>query len=351
LKRGKIMFKNVKAMILILASALVFGSLLTACGSTKPASSDKSTATAAPKSDGKKFTFRLADIQPVDYPTTLGDKKFAELVKQRTDGRIQIDVFPAAQLGDEKSVIEQVQLGAIEFTRISSGPLAEFNKAFGVFSLPYIFDNDDHMWKFLNGPGAKLLDDLDSSKMKGLAYYTSGSRNFYAKKPLKTLADLKGMKIRVQQNKINIDLISALGASATPMAYGEVYSGLQTGIIDAAENNIPSYASAKHFETAKNFIEDGHQRVPEVLMMSLQAFNKVSDDDKKIIKQAALDSVATEREQWDIYEKKSREQVLAAGSTITKVDNIKVWQDAVKPVIDKYRADFKDILDQIDKSR
>jgi tripartite ATP-independent transporter DctP family solute receptor len=351
LKRGKNMFKNGKALIVILAGALVFGSLLAACGSTKPAASDKSTAATATKSDGKKYTFRLADIQPADYPTTLGDKKFAELVKQKTDGRIQIDVFPAAQLGDEKSVIEQVQLGAIEFTRISSGPLAEFNKAFGVFSLPYIFDNNDHMWKFLNGAGAKLLDDLDTSKMKGLAYYTSGSRNFYAKKPLKKLADLKGMKIRVQQNQINIDLISALGASATPMAYGEVYSGLQTGILDAAENNIPSYASAKHFETAKYFIEDGHQRVPEVLMMSLQAFNKLSDDDKKIIKQAALDSVATQREEWDKYETKSREQVLAAGSTITKVDNIKEWQDAVKPVIDKYRTDYKDILDQIDKSR
>jgi tripartite ATP-independent transporter DctP family solute receptor len=346
------MFKNVKIIGLTLASVLAAGSLLAGCGSTAaPASSDKSATSSAPQSNKAKYTFRLADIQPADYPTTLGDKKFAELVKERTDGRIQIDVFPAAQLGDEKSVIEQVQLGAIEFTRISSGPLAEFNKAFGVFSLPYIFDNDDHMWKFLNGPGAKLLDDLDASKMKGLAYYTSGSRNFYAKKQLKSIADLKGMKIRVQQNQINIDLINALGGSATPMAYGEVYSSLQTGIIDAAENNIPSYASAKHFETAKNFIEDGHQRVPEVLMMSLQSFNKLSDDDKKIIKQAALDSVATQREEWTKYETKSREQVLAGGATITKVDNIKVWQDAVKPVIDKYRDQFKDTLDQIDKLR
>jgi TRAP-type C4-dicarboxylate transport system substrate-binding protein len=187
--------------------------------------------------------------------------------------------------------------------------------------------------------------------MQGLAYYTSGSRNFYSRKPLTGVASLKGLKIRVQQNQINIDLMNALGASATPLDYGEVYSSLQTGVIDGAENNYPSYDSAKHYEVAKNFIQDEHQRVPEVLLMSQQVWNKLSDDDKKIIKQAAMDSVQTQRDAWATYEKNSIAKVKAAGATIIVPKDLKEWQDAVKPVIDKYRNDYKDVLDQIDKAR
>ena len=125
------------------------------------------------------------------------------------------------------------------------------------------------VWKFLLGEGGtKLLDNLDSSRMKGLAYYTSGSRSFYSEHPLRSIEDLKGLKIRVQENQLNLAMIAALGASATPMPYGEVYSSLQTGVIDAAENNYPSYYSSKHYEVAGNYILDGHQRVPEVLLMS-----------------------------------------------------------------------------------
>jgi tripartite ATP-independent transporter DctP family solute receptor len=348
------MLKKTKKASIAVAGVLAFGMLLTACGQTNAPSGQSSSGAqgAAPAAaDKPKYTFRLADIQPPDYPTVVGDKKFAELVNQRTNGRIKIDVFPSAQLGDEKSVIEQVQLGAIEFTRISSGPLGEFNKAFNVFSLPYVFDSDEHLWKFLNGDGQKLLDNMGSSKLQGLAYYTSGSRSFYSKKPLTGVASLKGQKIRVQQNQINIDLMNALGASATPMAAGEIYSALQTGVIDGAENNYPTYESMKHYEVAKNMILDEHQRVPEVLLMSQQVWNKLSDEDKKIVKQAAMDSVQPQRDSWATYEKNSEAKVRAAGVTIVKPDSLKEWQDAVKPVIDKYRNDYKDVLDQIDKAR
>jgi tripartite ATP-independent transporter DctP family solute receptor len=345
------MLRKTKSVSVAVISVLAISMMLAACGKSSPTQGANTQGSAQPAADKPKYTFRLADIQPQDYPTIIGDKKFAELVTQRTNGRIKIDVFPSAQLGDEKSVIEQVQLGAIEFTRISSGPLAEFNKAFGVFSLPYVFDSDDHLWKFLNGDGQKLLDNMGSSKMQGLAYYTSGSRNFYSKKPLTGVASLKGLKIRVQQNQINIDLMNALGASATPQAYGEVYSSLQTGVIDGAENNFPSYDSSKHYEVAKNLILDEHQRVPEVLLMSQQVWNKMSDEDKKIIKQAAMDSVQAQRDSWATYEKNSEAKVRAAGATVVKPDNLKEWQDAVKPVIDKYHNDYKDVLDQIDKAR
>ncbi|MEI7026633.1 TRAP transporter substrate-binding protein [Paenibacillus sp. y28] len=334
----------------IVAAILLAGTVLSGCGSSS-GGTDK-TSNAGASSDKKSYTFRLAETHPADYPTTLGDKKFAELVNQKSNGRIKIDVYPSSQLGEEKAVLEQVQLGAIEFTRVSTGPLAEFNKAFGVFSLPYIFNNEKHLWNFLQGDeGGKLLESLASSKMMGLAYYDSGARNFYTRKPVKTVADLKGLKIRVQQNKVNIDLIGALGASATPMPYGDVFSSLQTGVIDGAENNYPSYFSSNHYEVAKNLIVDGHQRVPEVLMVSKTTWDKLSDDDKKILKESAQESISYQREQWKKYEAESLAKVKAAGATVTDVTDLKPWQDAVKPVIDKYREEYKDVLSAIEKTK
>jgi tripartite ATP-independent transporter DctP family solute receptor len=334
-----------------MATILLTGSLLAACGGTEKPQGNPAAGGAA---EVKKpsYTFRLAETHPPDYPTTLGDKKFADLVKERSGGRIKIDVFPSAQLGEEKAVVEQVQLGAIEFTRVSTGILSSFNKDYGVFSLPYIFDSEAHMWKFLQGEsGEKLLDSLQASKMKGLTYYEPGSRNFYTKKPVTKLEDLKGLKIRVIQNQVNIDIMKALGASATPMAYGEVFSAIQTGVIDGAENNYPSYYSSKHYEVAKNFLVDEHQRVPEVLLISKTVWDKLSDEDKKLIKQAALDSVQYQRDEWKKYEKESEDKVKAAGAIITKVQDLKPWQEAVKPVIDKYRPEYKEVLDAIDKSK
>jgi len=352
------MANKVRLTAVAMSAALAAGVLLAGCASSKSgqtpsASPGASPAASAGGADNKpKYTFRLAETHPADYPTTKGDMKFAELVKQRTNGRIQIDVFPSAQLGEEKAVLEQVQLGAIEFTRVSSGPLAEFNKNFGVFSLPYIFDSDEHLWKFLESPdGTKLLDSLEASKMKGLAYYSSGARSFYSRTPLKSLEDLKGLKIRVIQNKINIDLIEALGASATPMAYGEVYGALQTGVIDAAENNYPSYYSSQHYKVAKYYITDAHQRVPEVLLISKATWDKLSEEDRQIIKQAALDSVAYQREEWAKFEKEAETKVREGGAVITEVTDLKPWQQAVKPVIEKYRADYAEVLQAIEKLR
>ncbi|MBT2654588.1 TRAP transporter substrate-binding protein [Bacillus sp. ISL-18] len=343
MKKSKKRFSFV--MSAILGSSLILG----ACGGGNTA---KTTAEKGSKSEGKTLSFRLADTHPDNYPTVLGDKKFAELVNEKSDGRIKITVFPNSQLGDEKSVIEQVQLGAVEFTRVSTGPLAEFSKPLGVFSLPYIFDNSEHEWNFLNSEkGQQLLKDLESSKMVGLAYYDSGARSFYSTKPIKSVEDLKGQKIRVQQNQINIDLMEALGANATPMAYGEVFSSLQTGVIDAAENNTPSYVSANHYQVAKNLVLDGHQRVPEALLASKAVWDKLSDKDKKIIQEAAKESVETERKEWENMEKDSEKKIKDAGVTIVEVKDLKPWQKKVKPVIDKYRSEYGDILDAIDQAR
>jgi tripartite ATP-independent transporter DctP family solute receptor len=339
--------KTKRPLMGAIAVLLLAGAALTGCGKGETAQSNSDG-----KSKGATYTFRLADTHPPDYPTVIGDKKFAELVNERTNGRIKIEVFPSGQLGEEKAVLEQIQLGAIDFTRTNANPLAEFNKEFSVLGLPYIFESDEHLWRFLESEtGERMLNNLEKSRMKGLAYYSSGARSFYSRNPLTSIDDLKGMKIRVQQSKLNIDLVSALGASATPMPYSEVFSGLQTGVIDGAENNFPSYYSSNHYQAAKHILLDRHQRTPEVLLVSKATWDKLSPEDQKIIKQAALDSVKTQRESWEKWEKESEQKVKEAGVTITEVTDFKPWQEAVKPVVEKYGAEFQDILQAIEKAR
>lgn len=335
--------KNRKWLAACLAVVLGAGLVVAGCGGAKKDA-------AAGDTQKPKYTFRLAEAHPPDYPTTMGDKKFAELVNERSKGRIQIKVFDSGQLGDEKSVVQQIQMGSLEFTRVSTGNLAEFNKAFGVFSLPYIFNDDAHVWRYLDSEsGKQMLASLDKSKMVGLAYYSSGSRSFYTKNPVKSPEDLKGMKIRVIQNAINIDLMKAFGVSATPMAYGEVFSALQTGVIDGAENNAPSYLTANHNQAVKNYVLDSHQRVPEVLMMSKLTSDKLSEEDRALIKQAAQDSVAYQKEQWNKYEKDAMDKLVQSGVVVTEVKDVKPWQDAAKSVVDKYGVDFKPELEAIQK--
>ncbi len=298
-----------------------------------------------------QVVLKLAETHPKGYPTEMADEYFAQLVTERSGGNIKVEVYPGSSLGEEKAAIEQVQLGAIAFTRVSSGPMAEFNKALGAFSLPYIFDNGDHMWNYLiSADGQKLLDGLSASRFVGLCYFDPGARSFYSFKPITKLEDLKGLKIRVIQNTINMELMKALGASATPMPYGQVFSSLQTQVIDAAENNFPSYLTANHYQVAKNYLVDAHQRVPEVLVISKVVFDGLAKADQELIRQAAKDSVAKQRELWSAFEKEAEAKVKAEGSVITYVKDLKPFQDAVKPVFDAH-PEYAEVLKDIAKAR
>ncbi|RHW37616.1 TRAP transporter substrate-binding protein [Lysinibacillus yapensis] len=333
----------------LFTTMLLAAGILAACSQEEAAPATEAEGTTP--AEEPKITLRLADNQPADYPTVIGDQKFAELVSERTDGRITIEVFPSGQLGDEKSVLEQIQLGAIDFARTNSSPLAEFHDELKVFSIPYLFNSDEHLWNFLNSEtGTTLLDGLQEAKMQGLAYYDSGSRNFYSTKPLTTMEELKGQKIRVQQSEVNIQLMEALGASATPMPYGEVFSALQTGIIDGAENNLPSIDSSNHYQEAKYLIMDHHTRVPEVLLASKASWDKLSAEDQEIIRQAALDSVETQRQAWAEYEEKSLKTITEAGVTITEVEDITPWKEAVKPIVDNFTTEYPEIADAINSA-
>ncbi|NDL68857.1 TRAP transporter substrate-binding protein [Anaerotalea alkaliphila] len=345
-----------KFLILLAVLATILGTLA-ACGGSKPAETPATGEPAGGTATGTSkdtIVLRLGENQPADYPTTLGDLEFARLVEERTDGRIKIEVYYGGQLGDEKSVIEQVQFGAIDFVRTSISPLSEFAKELNVLQLPYIYRDEEHQWAVLNGEiGDQLLESVDQANMVGLTWYDSGSRNFYnTKKEVKSMADLQGMKIRVQESKLMMGLVQAVGASPTPMPYGEVYSALQTGVIDGAENNLPSYVSSSHYEVAKYITMDGHTRVPEIVVASKDTMNKLSAEDQEIIRQAAKDSQALQREEWAKYTEESRQTAIDAGCVITELDAglLSEFQAAVQPLYADY-AEYAELIQKIQDTK
>ncbi|CDX52220.1 TRAP dicarboxylate transporter, DctP subunit [Mesorhizobium plurifarium] len=293
---------------------------------------------------------RSSDTHPDGYPTVEAVKYMGDLIKQRTNGRYSIEVYHSAQLGEEKDTIEQTQSGVIDLDRVSMGPFNGIVPETAVPSLPYMFRSVEHMRHVMDGPiGDQILKAFEAHNLVGLAFYDSGARSFYnTKKDITSMADMKGMKFRVIQSDVFVDMVNALGANATPMAYGEVYSALQTGVIDGAENNWPSFESAKHYEVAKHYTLDQHQIVPEVLVMSKASLDKLTPEDQAIVRQAAKDSVVKMRELWDAQEKKSRDIVEKAGVKVSEIDKQPLI-DAMKPVYDKYLStpELKDLAARI----
>lgn len=283
-------------------------------------------------------TFRSSDTHPDGYPTVVAVQAMGEALMKSSNGRLCIEVFHSAQLGQEKDTIEQTQFGVIDMNRVSLGPFNNIIEETQVPSLPYIFRSVKHMNTVMDGPvGDQILDAFTDHDLVGLAFYDGGSRSFYnSQKPITSMDDLKGLKFRVMQSDMFVDMVSALGANATPMPYGEVYSSIQTGVIDGAENNWPSYDSSGHFEVAKYYTLDQHLIVPEVLVMAKKTFNKLSEDDQKLVRQAARDSVPVMRKLWVEREKESEERVREAGvEIITDIDKTP-FMEAMAPVYKKY---------------
>lgn len=298
----------------------------------------------------QEITLRAADNQPQDYPTVQGLYFMADYLESVSDGRIQMEVFPGGQLGDERSTIEQMQLGVIDIVRTSTSPVGEFYTPMGVFSLPYVFRDEAHFWKVLQGAiGRQLLDGLQEVDMVGLAYYDSGSRSFYTSKvPIRGVEDLEGLRFRTQQSQVVLDMMEVLGAEAVPMAFEEVYSSLQTGVIDGAENNFPSYGpfGVSHFEVAPYYTLDSHSRVPEVVMISKITWDELSPEDQRLIREAAQASVAVQAALWDDLVQESREAVVEAGTEVITVE-VEAFQEAMEPVYEQYGDDYGDLLDRI----
>ena len=286
--------------------------------------------------------FRSSDIHPDDYPTVLAVRHMGETLAKATGGKHTIKVFAKSALGNEKDTIEQTKLGALAMTRVNVAPMNNICPATMVPTMPFLFRSTEHMRRVLDGAiGDEILKDCESQGFIGLAFYDSGSRSIYSvKMPVKTIADTKGMKIRVQQSDLWVALMEAMGANATPMPFGEVYTALKTGLVDAAENNYPSYESTRHFEVAKFYNKTEHSMAPEILLFSKKVWDGLSPEEQKQIRAAAKASVGHMRKLWDEREAKSLEMVKAGGAQIVDVDKAG-FQAAMKPVYDKFLKDPK----------
>lgn len=303
------------------------------------------------KAQKPEWVLTYAENQPEDYPTTLGGYYFAELVEERTEGRIRIIVQASGKLGDEQEVVKQLQFGGIDFTRASLSSLGDNIDKLNVLQMPFLYTDSEHMWKVLDGEiGNEFLDAFSESNMVALAWYDAGARNFYnSVRAIHSVQDIKGLRIRVQESSLMVDLVNMLGAAAVPISYADVYADLEQGMIDGAENNWPSYESSGHYKMAGYYTIDEHTRVPEVQLCAESTWNKLSEEDRKIILECARESAFYERKLWNEREKQSRETVLKSGVQVVELtaDEKKEFQEAVGKIYEIYCGEYREVIDKI----
>lgn len=298
-----------------------------------------------------EYVLNYAENQTADYPTTLGAYRFAELVERQTNGRIKVIVQPEAELGAEKEVLRQMKYGGIDFARISLSQLAELIPEMNALQMPYLYRDSTHMWEVLSGEiGDYFLEKAGEVGLVGLSWYDAGVRNFYtSQKQITCLEDLQGMTIRVQESDMMADMVEALGATAVQIAYSEVYSSIQLGEVDGAENNWPSYKAMNHDEVAKYYTVDEHTRVPEMQLVSAHTWEKLSEEDQEIILECAKESARLERRLWKLQEKQSQEKAVKNGTVVIEISDEEKerFRAAVEPVYQKYCGEYMDIIERI----
>ena len=296
---------------------------------------------------------KASDVHAAGYPTVVAVENLGKKLSVATNGRLSVAMYPAMQLGGEKEAIEQAQVGAIAFARVSVGALGPVVDDLNVFNLPYVFRNTSHMQHVIDGPiGQELLDKVTNSGkgLVGLCWMDAGARNFYdTKKPIKSVADLKGMKIRVIGNPIFIDMANAMGGNGVAMGYDQVFSALQTGVVDGAENNPPSFVFDNHYQVAKFYTIDEHLIVPEMLVFSKKAWDAMSKEDQALLMKFSREAQLDERKLWEVYEQQAMDKAKASGIQIIQVSDAdkKAFQDAVKPVWDKYGPKYEATVKRI----
>lgn len=285
------------------------------------------------------------NIHVPGYPNTIALDKFADLLSEKSGGKMTLKMYHSGTLGSQPDAIEQVRVGALEIANFSLGPLGPIVPEANVVSLPFIFKDTDHVWRVLDGKAGQMISDGMAKKgLISLAWYDGGSRSFYnSKKPIKMPADLVGMKVRVMNNDLYSGMISALGGNPSPMAFAEVYMSLKTGVVDGAENNWPSYESTGHYEVAKYYSISQHLIIPETLAINADVYNKLSANDQKILKEAAQESALLQRKLWKERSKASEAIVRGGGSVVNSIPDKSGFQAAMKPVYDKFLAANPDL--------
>lgn len=305
----------------------------------------------APMSASAQMVMKAADVHPAGYSTVVAVENMGKKVEAATNGRIKFQMFPGGVLGDEKTMIEQTQFGAIQILRTSLGPVGNVVPEVNVFNMPFMFRDEAHLHAVLDGPiGQEMLDKISASpaKMVALAFTVAGSRSLYTKKPVRTPDDLKGQKIRMMGNPLFIDTMNAMGGNGISMGYGEVFTALQTGVIDGAENNEPSLFTSNHYTTGtKYYTQTKHLMIPEIIVMSKVTWDKLSADDQAVFKKLGREAQMEQRELWNKSVEESVAKLKAAGVEFIEVDN-KPFYDATAPVRAKYGEKYADLIKRIE---
>ena len=296
-------------------------------------------------------TMKAADVHPAGYPTVAAVESMGKKIEAATNGRIKFQMFPGSVLGGEKEMIEQTQVGAIQLLRTSLGPVGPVVPEVNVFNMPFVFRDPAHMRKVIDGPiGQEMLDKISASpaKLVALAWMDGGSRSLYTKKPVRKPEDLKGQKIRMMGNPLFVDTMNAMGGNGISMGYGEVFTAIQTGVVDGAENNPPTLLTANHYQAgAKYYTQTNHLIIPEILVMSKVAWDKLTPADQALFKKLGREAQMEQRELWDKYTVDAVAKLKAAGVEFIDIDN-KPFFDATAPVRAKYGAPFQDLMKRIE---
>jgi tripartite ATP-independent transporter DctP family solute receptor len=309
-------------------------------------------ASMSPARGQSKAVLKASDVQPPGYPTVVATENLGKKLEAATNGRLSVQMYPSMQLGGEKETIEQTQIGAIQMLRVSAGSIGPIVDDINVVNMPFLFKSMAHAEKMMDGPiGQELLDKITANANAGLValcWMNSGARSLYnTKRSIKTIEDIKGLKFRVIGNPIFIDMMNALGGNGVAMGYDQVFSALQTGVIDGAENNPPSYVFSNHYTVAKHFSLTEHLVVPELLVFSKRAWTALSADDQALIKKFAREAQMEERGLWNKYEQQAMEKAKAAGCEIVEIADKTPFQNAVKPVWNKYGPKYQNMIDRI----
>ncbi|WP_040261724.1 TRAP transporter substrate-binding protein [Pseudomonas massiliensis] len=296
---------------------------------------------------------KFADVHPAGYPPVVAEQQMGKKLEEQSHGEISFKMFAGGVLGSEKEVVEQVQANAVQMTRVSLGIVGPVVPDVNVFNLPFIFRDHAHMRKVIDGDiGQEILDKITNSQFNlvALAWMDGGTRNLYTKKPVRDIADLKGMKIRVQGNPVFIDTVNAMGGNGIAMATGEIFSALQTGVIDGAENNPPTMLEHNHYQNAKFYTLTEHLILPEPVVISKVTWNKLSPDQQALVKKLAMEAQAEERVLWDKKSAESEAKLKAAGVEFITLspEQKKAFYDATAQVRSKYGAPYADLITRIE---
>ena len=297
-----------------------------------------------------QHNLKLAHSLNESHPVHLGIVEMARLLEEISDGKMSIDIYANGQLGQERELLELLQIGSLDMTKVSAGALENFIPDFKVLTLPYLFKDSTHTWSVLQGPiGKRLLAKGSQYYLRGLCFYDAGSRSFYAKeKPINSPKDLYGLKVRVMNSQSAFSMINALGGAPTPVSWGELYTALQQGVVDAAENNLPSFFNSRHYVICKYYSFDQHTSIPDVLMVSTYLWNSLNEQEQQWLQEAANRSVEYQKQVWALSVQQCLVKVKKAGVTIFYPEK-KPFQMAVSSLYNTYQeeTELHQLIDEI----